>query len=207
LASAPACTSNAAMSRSPCCTAQCSAVLPSGAGAFTLLDLSSNARTRLRSAWRTASTSAGVVAARAAGATAQPRRARMTTRLERVCPVMTRFTLEIRKPTGAVRDCGEVHIHLVEQRETQVHEWRVQRIPQMTTAFEPPTAAACQHDRQIDGRVVVAVPHSRAVEEDGVIKQCPVSVGRPCHLFHEACEERHMVRVDLGLLLDVVRVV
>ena len=80
----------AAMSASPRCTDQCNAVLPSGADAFTSGDLSSNARTRARSACRAASTSAGVVAARAMPVNAlRLRSATIAARRERSGDVMT----------------------------------------------------------------------------------------------------------------------
>ncbi len=50
-------------------------------------------------------------------------------------------------------------------------------------------------------------PMPAPYNEHRVIEQRAVAVRRVAHLFHEPREERHVVRVDLRVLLDVVRVV
>ena len=63
-----------------------------------------------------------------------------------------------------------------------------------------------QHRRQIDRRVVVAVAHPGAIEQQRVIQQRPVTVRRVPHLLHELGEQGHVIGVDLGTLRNLHRI-
>ena len=65
---------------------------------------------------------------------------------------------------------------------------------------ELPRRAAEEHDRQVVGRVGVAVAHARAVHQDHVVEQRAVAVGRRPQLLDEAGEEADVIAVDLGQL-------
>ena len=74
-------------------------------------------------------------------------------------------------------------------------------------AFTRAAELAEQHARQVRVLVQVAVAHAAAVDEQALIEQRAVAVGRRAHLLGEVAEQRHVIGVDLGLLLDQARVV
>ena len=78
----------------------------------------------------------------------------------------------------------------VRQRETSRH-------PEMPATFDLSSSTACQRDRQIPGRVRIAIAHARAVNDDRVVQKCAIAVGSGLHLLHEAGEQFHVMRVDL----------
>ena len=71
----------------------------------------------------------------------------------------------------------------------------------MGAQLEVAAAADHQH-RQILVRMAVAVAQAAAVDDERVIEQRAVAVGRVLHLVDEAREQLHVHRVDLGHPLD-----
>ena len=53
---------------------------------------------------------------------------------------------------------------------------------------------------------MITIPHTGAVEHDGVVQQRAVAVRRVGHPLDQLAEQRDVVDVDLRVLLDVVRV-
>src|SRR5437016_2623120 len=81
------------------------------------------------------------------------------------------FPLQIFERPRAVGDLFRLHANLVENREAEVHHRRVVWIHEMTTAYERAVATTCEHNRQVDRRVVIAVAHAGAVHQDRMIQQ------------------------------------
>ena len=61
--------------------------------------------------------------------------------------------------------------------------------------------------RQRIARVLIRIAHAAAVEDQRVIEQRAVAVGRRVQLLQELGEQLDVVGVDLGDLGDVLRVV
>jgi hypothetical protein len=79
---------------------------------------------------------------------------------------------------------------------------RAARIGDVPAGLHPAAEVADQHARQVGVPVQIAVAHAAAVHQHALVEQRAVAVGRGLHLLGEAREKRHVVRVDLGFLLD-----
>ena len=89
-------------------------------------------------------------------------------------------------------------------RQAEIRHRRVRRVDEVPSALELAAAAAGEDRRQVDRRVVVAVAHAGAVHHDRLIEQRAVAVGRVLHLLEEIAEQRHVIRVDLRRLRDLL---
>src|SRR6185503_1412881 len=77
----------------------------------------------------------------------------------------------------------------------------------VVAALEAPARVAGEQHRQIQMVVHVAVAHAAAVDEQRVLEQVAVAVGRVLQPLQELGEQAHVVRVDLRFLLHLLRVV
>src|SRR4051794_15456277 len=173
------------MSGSSFCTAQCSAVAPSGAAWLTFAVPLSSVRTLSRSPALAASTSeAGPAdnptAAAKISAAPVPTRCLFITNSRPVNRPQTQpprsrrslnpFAGTLRVPCGdplswlqacempgAVGNLLDRDAQLVEERHAEVHERRVQLVFQVPPALELPAAVTADDDRHVDRGVVIAV--------------------------------------------------
>ena len=76
----------------------------------------------------------------------------------------------------------------------------------MTTTGERPATTPYQGYREVVGRVMITVTHPGPVKQNTVIQQGTVAVLGVVHALDETGEQRHLMRVDLGVLFDVVRI-
>ena len=106
----------------------------------------------------------------------------------------------------AVADPFDLHAELVSTRQIQVRQRRARRIPQVPAALELSGATAQQDDRQTVDVVHVAVAHPAAVEERQVIEQRAVAVRRRLQLFQVVGEQSRVKALQLGELVEVLRV-
>src|SRR5262245_39994346 len=88
----------------------------------------------------------------------------------------------------------------------QVRDGRVARKTQMTGTLETPGAPAREHDRQIVGRVGIAVAHAATVDDGDVVEEGALAIGGLAEAFEEVRELRGVVRVHLDERGDLLRV-
>src|SRR5688500_499110 len=77
----------------------------------------------------------------------------------------------------------------------------------MPSALEAAGGSADHDGRQWAVRVPIAVAEARAVENNGVVEQRSLSVHGSTQLFEECGEERRVMHLDLGALLELLGVV
>src|SRR5215469_2001793 len=77
----------------------------------------------------------------------------------------------------------------------------------MPSAFQVAAATADDCYRKVDWRVVIAVSHSRSVHENRMIQQRTISVLRILQLLDEMRVDGHVIRIDLRVLLDQMRLI
>ena len=89
----------------------------------------------------------------------------------------------------------------------QVRHRRRVGAPHVAPAVEGAGPAAREQDGQVLGRVPVAVAEAAAVEQRHVVEQRAVAVGRRLEPVQEVREQRRVVGVDAGQLVQLVGVV
>src|SRR5688572_11592910 len=179
-------------------TAQCNAVVPSACVAFTSTRVSISARTRAVSPALTASTIASCAPACAAPATTISAAMASLLYIER---------LEIRHASSAIDEGVQMHADLVEQRQMKVRQRRRVLVSDVAAALEPRASSTSDDDRQVRVIVDVGISHAAAEQIERVIEQRAVAIWRRLELLDQIREQRHMVRVDLGELHQLLRIV
>src|SRR5262249_53137000 len=105
----------------------------------------------------------------------------------------------------AVAERLDAAAELVRHREPQVADRRL--LLQLQVTMPLADATAHRHAPQRVAGAPVRVPHSAAVEDERVIEHRAVTIRQRLQLVEEAREERHMVRVHLDVLPDLLRIV
>ena len=88
-------------------------------------------------------------------------------------------------PARAVDEAVEANAHAVEQREVQVRQRRLLRIPDVIAALDAADAAARDDDRQVAMIVDVRIAHAAAEQVRRVIEQRAVAVRRRLQLLQQ----------------------
>ena len=104
----------------------------------------------------------------------------------------------------------QMHAHLVEQRQVEIRQRRRILESDVPAALEARASPAGHHDRQVRVIVDVGIAHAAAQQIERVVEQRAVAIGRRLQLLDQIREQRHVVRVDLGeldQLLGIVHVV
>ena len=106
----------------------------------------------------------------------------------------------------ACRETIDLRAAHVRQCQQQVRGWRILR-DDVTVAFKAAIAAAHHHRGWILPVVRVAVAHAAAPVQYRVIQQRPIALFRRLQLVEEVRELHDLVRGDLGVLRELLRIV
>src|SRR5438034_2135804 len=212
LTSAPARTKRSTASTLSRSAAMYSAVVPSAPAAFTSGCWRSRARTAAVSPRLTASTSGRSRAPALTFGPASSRTAHAAANWFRFIATPCDGSLHAGQRlefhrAGAVAELLHRHADLLEQRHVQVVHRRVLREPQVAAALELSRAAADQHERQIDVRVLIRIAQPAALQDHRVVQQRAVAVLDVPQPACKPCEQIDVVRVDLRGLRELDRVV
>src|SRR5215203_5422434 len=122
-------------------------------------------------------------------------------------PALNIERLEIRHASSAIDEDVQMHADLVEQRQMKVCQRRRVLVSDVAAALEPRASSTSDDDRQVRVIVNVGISHAAAEQIERVIEQRSIAIWRRLELLDEIREQRHVVRVDLGELHQLLRIV
>ena len=105
---------------------------------------------------------------------------------------------------GAVTEIATLHASFREQVQIQVIQRSFLRVPDVATTLDLAGAASGNQNGQVVVRVAVPIGGSTAVNNDRVVEEVAVTVGRRSELLEEVREVLYEERINLRDVVDLL---